>query len=271
MSNSNLVSYTMISPHSNPRKAEIRKITPHHSAGDVSLQTLGNVFQTREASANYGIDSEGRIAMYVEEKDRAWTSGNADNDHQAVTIEVANDGGAPDWHVSDKALEALITLCVDICKRNGIEALCFTGDADGNLTMHKMFQATACPGPYLESRFPYIAAEVNKRLKAPASAPSKTVEQLAAEVIAGKWGAGADRKARLVAAGYDYDAVQAAVNKKLLGKPAQQPAPVKKTVDELAAEVIRGKWGVGAERKARLTAAGYDYGAVQAKVNELMS
>ena len=82
----------------------------------------------------------------------------------AVTIEVANDGGAPDWHVSDKALASLIDLCVDICKRNGIEKLNFTGDATGNLTMHKWFQATACPGPYLESKFPYIASEVNKRL-----------------------------------------------------------------------------------------------------------
>ena len=81
----------------------------------------------------------------------------------AITIEVANDGGA-NWHVSDKALAKTIDLCVDICERNGIKELKFTGDKTGNLTMHKYFAATACPGPYLESKFPYIAEEVNKRL-----------------------------------------------------------------------------------------------------------
>lgn len=267
MSNSKLVTYTRILPHSNPREARISKITPHHAAGNVGLERLGEVLLDREASANYGIDSEGRVAMYVEERDRAWTSGNAANDHCAVTIEVANDGGAPDWHVSDKAIEALVALCVDICQRNGITALNFTGDATGNLTMHKMFRPTACPGPYLESRFPYIAAVVNKRLAA--SVPAKTsVDELAAEVIAGKWGVGVERKERLTAAGFDYDAVQAVVNAKLFGESTPAPAPAKKTVDELATEVIRGEWGSGFERKARLTAAGYDYDAVQARVNE---
>ena len=102
--------------------------------------------------------------MYVEEKDRAWTSSNADNDHQAITIEVANNGGAPNWPVSDVALNKTIELCVDICKRNGIERLNYTGDAKGNLTRHNMFAATACPGPYLQSKFPHIANEVNKKL-----------------------------------------------------------------------------------------------------------
>jgi hypothetical protein len=82
----------------------------------------------------------------------------------AVTIEVANDVTGGNWHVSDKALASLIDLCTDICKRNGIVKLNFTGDKNGNLTMHKYFAATACPGAYLESKFPYIAEEVNKRL-----------------------------------------------------------------------------------------------------------
>ena len=170
MSNSKLVNYTKISPHSNPRNHKIDKITIHHMAGNLSVETCGNVFQSREASSNYGVGSDGRVGMYVEEKDRAWTSSNPANDHRAVTIEVANDGGAPDWHVSDKALEKTIELCVDICLRNEIPRLNFTGDKSGNLTMHKYFTATACPGPYLESKFPYIAEEVNKRLEA-AKAP----------------------------------------------------------------------------------------------------
>ncbi len=166
MSNSKLVTYTQLSPHCNkPRCDKIRKITIHHAAGNITLQGFGSTFcGTREVSANYGIDTQGRVGMYVEECNRAWTSSNADNDHQAITIEVANDGGAPNWHVSDAALEAAINLCVDICKRNGIAKLNFTGDKNGNLTMHKYFAAAGCPGPYLESKFPYIAEEVNRRL-----------------------------------------------------------------------------------------------------------
>lgn len=166
MSNSGLVDYTKISPNSSSRTAKISKITLHHMAGNLSVEACGKVFETteRQASSNYGVGTDGRIGLYVEESCRAWTSSNRDNDNVAVTIEVANDGGSPDWHVSDKALESTIALCVDICQRNGIAKLNFTGDTSGNLTMHKWFANTQCPGKYLESKFPYIADEVNKRL-----------------------------------------------------------------------------------------------------------
>lgn len=167
MSNSSLVNYIKISPNStNPRRKSISKITIHHMAGNLSVETCGNVFAptSRQASSNYGIGSDGRVGMYVEEKNRAWTTSSSANDDQAVTIEVANDRIGGDWHVSDKALSKLIELCADICKRNGIKELNFTGDKNGNLTMHKWFASTSCPGPYLESKFPYIADEVNKRL-----------------------------------------------------------------------------------------------------------
>lgn len=167
MSNSNLINYTRLSPNCNkPRNHKIDKITIHHMAGNLSVERCGELFgnAARQASSNYGIGSDGRVGLYVDEANRAWTSGNGENDHRAITIEVANDGGSPDWHVSDEALAKLIDLCVDICKRNGIEKLNFTGDKSGNLTMHKMFQATACPGKYLESKFPYIAEQVNKKL-----------------------------------------------------------------------------------------------------------
>lgn len=215
MSNSSLVCYTLISPNNNPRKRKIDKITIHHMAGNLSVEACGRVFQprSRRASSNYGVGTDGRIGLYVEEKNRAWTSSNAANDHRAVTIEVANDGGAPDWHVSDKALEATIALCVDICQRNGIPALNYTGDKTGNLTIHKWFKATNCPGPYLESCLPHIAAEVNRRL----AQRQKTVDELAREVISGKWGNGAERKRRLAAAGYAYSIVQKRVNDMLRG------------------------------------------------------
>lgn len=167
MSNSNLVNYTKLSPNYTPMTNKInKKITIHHMAGNLSIETCGNVFasKSRKASSNYGVGSDGRIGLYVDESNRAWTSSSSSNDSQAVTIEVANDGGAPNWHVSDKAIAALIELCVDICKRNGIEKLIYTGDASGNLTEHNYFAATTCPGPYLKSKLSYIAEEVNKRL-----------------------------------------------------------------------------------------------------------
>lgn len=166
--NSPLTDYVYLSPNASfPREDEIRKITIHHMADDIPLERLGEVFaqQDRQASSNYAVDGRGRVALYVEEANRAWTSSSPDNDHQAVTIEVANDETGGNWHVSDAAYDGLIELCVDICRRNGIEKLVYTGDDTGNLTIHKMFNPdTECPGPYLESRMPDIAAEVTRRL-----------------------------------------------------------------------------------------------------------
>jgi len=178
VSNSKFVDYKKISPYrTSPRAGKISKITIHHMAGKLTVERCGEVFQTRRASANYGIDSDGRVGMYVEEKDRSWASSNAANDHVAVTIEVANSQSGGSWPVSDKALKKLIDLCEDICRRNGIKKLNFTGDSSGNLTMHSYFAATACPGPYLKSKFSYIAEEVNKRL----GSAEKTVEAKPAE------------------------------------------------------------------------------------------
>lgn len=273
MSNSSLVDYVKISPNKNsPRNHKIDTITIHHMAGNLTVEQCGSVFAptSRQASSNYGIGTDGRIGMYVEEKDRSWCSSNAANDNRAVTIEVANDGGAPNWHVSDKALAATIDLCVDICKRNGITRLNYTGDKKGNLTEHNYFAATACPGPYLKSKLPYIANEVNKRLNGSASntpskpSATKSVDEIAKEVISGKWGNGQDRINRLKAAGYDPTAVQNKVNE-LLGKTTS-----KKSVDEIAKEVIKGLWGNGQDRINRLKAAGYDPNAVQKRVNELL-
>lgn len=185
MSNSPLISYTKISPNrTSPRKKPIRKITIHHMAGNLTVEQCGAVFAptSRKASSNYGIGTDGRIGMYVEEKDRAWTSSSPDNDNQAVTIEVANNTLGPNWTVSDKAMSSLIDLCVDICKRNGIQRLNFTGDKTGNLTMHCYFKSTLCPGPYLKSKFPYIASEVNKRLGAEAT-PEPFIVQITASSL----------------------------------------------------------------------------------------
>ena len=168
MSNSSLVDVVIESPNCNsPRNNKIQKITIHHMAAIWTVERCGEYFadSNRQASSNYGIDSDGRVGLYVSESDRAWTSGNANNDNQAVTIEVSNCEIGGDWAVSDAAYAKLIDLCVDICQRNNIKELNYTGDISGNLTIHKMFQATACPGPYLEAKMPDIANEVNKRLE----------------------------------------------------------------------------------------------------------
>ena len=169
MSNSSLVSYTKLSPHYRSRGGnKISKITIHHAAvRNASLIGMGNGFSgSTVASSNYGIDSEGNIALYVDEANRAITSSSTANDSVAVTIEVANNSSAPEWTVSDKAYAALIDLCVDICWRNDIPSLEYTGDKNGNLTRHNMFANTNCPGPYLQGKFSDIAREVNARLGA---------------------------------------------------------------------------------------------------------
>lgn len=167
MSNSSLVDFTRLSPNfTKVKNKKNKKITIHHVAGIASVEQLGAIFvkPERRGSSNYGIGNDGRIGMYVEEKDRAWTSGSYENDSQAITIEVSNCEIGGQWRVNDKVLAKLIDLCVDICKRNGIEKLNYTGNKNGNLTEHNYFQATACPGQYLKSKLPYIANEVNKRL-----------------------------------------------------------------------------------------------------------
>ena len=169
MSNSPLVTYKRLSPNcTKPRNHKIDRIVIHHMAGKLTVQQCGAVFasSSRQASSNYGVDSNGKVGMYVEEKNRSWATANAAIDHRAVTIEVANSKTGGNWPVSSKALKKTIELCADICKRNGIKKLTYTGDKKGNLHMHCWYAATACPGPYLKGKFSYIAKEVNKLLEA---------------------------------------------------------------------------------------------------------
>lgn len=173
MSNSPLVTYTRISPNrTSPRNHKIDTITIHCMASDLSVERCGAVFakRTRMASSNYGVGSDGKIAMYVEEKDRSWCSSNKANDQRAVTIEVACEPVAP-YRVTDAAMTALIKLVTDICRRNEIKELKWQGDKKligqvdkQNMTVHRWFKNKACPGDYLYSKHSYIAAEVNKRL-----------------------------------------------------------------------------------------------------------
>ena len=282
--NSPLVSYTKLSPnHSGQRTHSIDRITPHCVVGQCSVETLGNIMYptSRQASCNYGIGPDGRVGMYVEEKNRSWCSSSNANDQRAITIECASDTFHP-YAMNDKVYATLITLCTDICRRNGKKKLLWFADKNKSLayspkqdemvlTVHRWFANKSCPGDWLYSRLGDVAAKVTVNLSSastPTTTPStsKTTEEVAKEVIAGKWGNGEDRKQRLTAAGYNYSLIQAKVNE-LMGAKTTVSS---KSIDELAREVIQGKWGNGEERKNRLISAGYDYSAVQAKVNELM-
>ena len=254
------------------RGYNICKITPHHMAGKLTAKQCGNIFANpnRQASSNYGIGYDGEIACYVDEENRAWTSSNRANDCQAITIEVANSANGNPWPISDAAWNSLVKLCVDICRRYGFR-LEYDGTPNGSLTRHDMFANTNCPGQTLGGRFQELADTVNAQLDgqpAPAPTPStdKSNEELADEVIAGKWGNGDERKRRLTEAGYNYSAIQSIVNQKLSGG-SSAPKPSLKSNETIADEVINGAWGNGHVRKDRLTAAGYDYNAIQDIVN----
>lgn len=169
--NSPLVSYTKISPNKTEnRNHAIDTITIHCVVGQCSVETLGSIFAStsRQASSNYGVGVDGRIGMYVEEKDRSWCSSNAANDHRSVTIEVASDTTEP-YAVNDTAYNAMIELVADICKRNGIKKLVWSDKKDDrvnhkngcNMTVHRDYSSKSCPGTYLYDRHGEIAAKVN--------------------------------------------------------------------------------------------------------------
>lgn len=176
--NSPLVVYTDITDHNyGPRNHAIDTITIHHMAGNLSVETCGNLFHRKNGSSNYGIGTDGRIALYVPESNGAWTSSSKTNDMRAITIEVANEILAPYWTISAAAMTSLINLCADICKRNNITQLIWSGNKSNrvnhlngcNMTMHKDFASTACPGPFLEQCLPMIAIAVNQQLISPST------------------------------------------------------------------------------------------------------
>lgn len=283
MSNSPLVTYKRLSKNKNsPRNHKIDTITIHVYVGQVTAKQGCDYFATtdRQVSSNYVVGFDGSIGLSVEEKDRSWCSSNAANDHRAITIEVASEPAHP-YMVTDKAYKALIELCADICKRNDIKQLLWKADKSligqvdkQNMTVHRWFASKTCPGEYLYNHLGDIAAKVNTLLgvntttQPTASKPTlKSIDEIAKEVIAGKWGNGTDRKNRLTNAGYDYTTVQNKVNE-LKNKPVVSTP--KKSVDEIAKEVVAGKWGNGQDRKNRLVKAGYDYSEVQKRVNQLL-
>lgn len=305
MSNSPLVSYTKISPNrTSPRNHKIDTITIHCVVGQCSVETLGNVFAptSREASCNYGIGVDGRIGMYCEEKDRSWCSSSGSNDNRAITIECASDTTHP-YAINDKVYKALIELLADICKRNGIEELKWKADKSligqpdkQNMTVHRWFADKSCPGDYIYNRLGQIASEVNDKLNGGSS-----TKDILYRVQTGAFSNKANADAMLTkvkASGFDTYMVKVdnlykiqvgaysnkanadAMSAKLKSagfdtyitteSGTAVTTSSKKSIDEIAREVIQGLWGNGQDRKDRITKASYDYSAVQKKVNELL-
>ncbi len=176
-SNSSLVDCTIKSPnHSGKRKYAISRITPHCVVGQLSAEGIANCFpEGRKASCNYGIGKDGRVCLVVDEANRSWCSSSMDNDNRAVTIECASDRDAP-YVMTDSVYQKLVSLCVDICKRNGKDVLLWFGDKDKALsyepkdnemmlTVHRWFATKECPGQWLYERLGELAREVTEALK----------------------------------------------------------------------------------------------------------
>lgn len=167
MSNSGLVDLVSYSPnHSGRRTHPITKIAIHHTAGVLTAAGIGNVFKSRsrKASCNYGIGNDAKIVLVVDEDNRSWCTSSSWCDNRAVTVEVSNSEYGGNWIVSAFVLNKLIDLVTDICRRKRIYPCTYTGDKSGVLQKHGWYANTNCPGPYLGSKFPYIARETNKRL-----------------------------------------------------------------------------------------------------------
>lgn len=197
--NSSLVAYTKLSPnHSGRRTHCIDRITPHCIVGQLTVESAGDWFakSSTEASSNYGIGKDGRVGLYVEERNRSWCSSSRENDQRAITIECASDKTEP-YRMNDVVYESLVTLCADICRRNGKRKLLWFGDKDKALnytpvddemviTGHRWFANKSCPGDWLYSRLGDLAARVTAALSdtPDKSALDNTPAPWAAEAVA---------------------------------------------------------------------------------------
>lgn len=277
----------ILNKHFTPGRAgTINKIVLHHNAGNLTIRGCYNVWQDREASAHYQVQSDGRIGQLVWDKDTAWHAGDFNANATSIGIEHADCQARP-WMISASCLENGAHLVAALCKYYKLGRPTWMK----NVFPHSHFSATECPASiagsqnaaYMKRAQEWYDAmtkgssapkpsKPSKPAPKPAKKPAKKkdINTIAQEVIKGAWGNGDDRRRRLEAAGYNYAAVQNAVNAKLGAKPntpTRRPGP---SLDDVARAVIRGDYGNGEERRRRLTAAGYNYNAVQARVNQLL-
>ena len=302
--NSGLVAVKKLSPnHSGKRTHSIDRISPHCVVGQCTAEGLGDWFgkSSTKASSNYGIDRNGRVGLYVEENNRSWCTSSNSNDQRAITIECASDTREP-YTMNNKVYETLIKLCTYICKRNGKKKLLWLGDKTRALnytpksgemiiTVHRWFANKSCPGDWLYSRLGDVAKRVTANLNStqPSTTGSTqvpfTVKVLISNLnyrsepsmngqVKGQTGKGTFT---IIEVNNGWGKLKSGVGWIYLNNPSYcvversvSTSLNKKSVDQVAKEVIEGKWGNGADRKKRLTEAGYNYSEVQKKVNKLL-
>lgn len=322
--NSKLVDCKVMSPnHSGTRTHKIDRITPHCVVGQLSAENIGHCFPNgRNASCNYGIGYDGRICLIVDEQNRSWCTSSNANDQRAITIEVASDKTEP-YTFTNEAYKSLVDLCVDICKRNGINKVYWFGDKDKSLnyspkdgecvlTVHRWFANKSCPGDWMYSRMGKLADAINNEINVKQPSDVETKKPTDGDVLyrvqcgAYKVKENADKQLKAIKArGIDafitqvdgYYKVQVGAysikdnaelqlsKMKALGfdcfitevKMKTESFTPRKSAEEIAKEIWTGKcsdsrwsvWGNGTTRKERLEAAGYDYNAVQAAIKKL--
>lgn len=224
----------------------INGVVIHHVAGTNGLSYVANA-NSRNSHPTYHIANSGAVTGIVHPDRRPYSTA-GEPDPNAVTFEIDNSSTGGDWPISPAALDSLINVIVYHASQSPRAGKGFAlndkarAQSEFFIAWHKQYSATACPGPYIVSQLDYIVAECNKRagqsvsptpvVTPPVTTPAQSsVESVAREVIAGKWGNGPTRIQKLSAAGHDPKAVQAMVNQIVSGKtpaPAPKPTPVPK-------------------------------------------
>lgn len=284
MGYSKLCSRIIESPnHSGRRTKKLAIITPHIIVGMATMSSLGNMFSktSRGASCNYGVCVDGIVGI-VDENNRSWCSSSEWNDQQAITIEVASTTTDP-FVVTNDCFNMLVDLCVDICRRNGFKRMINSSsladlknklntksDDTVILSKHNFYANKSCPGRYLGSKFDELAQLVTNRLSNIKEDNTNKGGNIVYKVQVGSFSSKANADAmvqRLKRAGFDAIIKTETVGVSQAPKPSVTP---KKSIQEIAREVINGKWGNGDVRKQRLASAGYNYAEVQNEVNKLL-
>ena len=270
----NLIDQLSATGHVSHTKYKKKSVTLHHNAGRLSHDGVLKVWQTRPASAHFDVDAKGNVAQYVAVNEYAWAAGNLKGNQESIHIENANETLSPDWKVADATWESSARLAGWLHWK-----VIGARPTKDTLLFHSHWSSTACAGPYMKKIYAKIlkSAQVAydgfKKAPGKPSTPSssgsstpakKSLDDIAKDVIAGKYGNGSERRRRLLAAGYNADKVQDRVDELL--NPPRGP----KSVKQLAAEVMKGVWGNDPQRSKKLKEAGYNPAAVQREVDLLV-
>lgn len=243
------------------RPQGIKGLVLHHGA-TTDFDGIGRTFKSAGVSAGYGVKPS-LVDQYVADTNIAYHAGNWDANVKYIGIEHVNSTGAPGWGIAPETLATSQELAADLSRKHGLGKLV----PFQNLFPHGHFTPTFCPG-VIKDQLQAYADNVNKLLgqapsPAPAPAPSRrSNEEIATEVLNGKWGNNPQRAANLRAQGYNPDTIQSIVNARIMGT-----APAKSSVAEIARQVIAGAFGNNPQRADNLRRAGYDPVAVQNEVN----